>query len=89
MLLGTPPNICLWLLSFLIERQQYVETNIEKSKICVTNTGTPQGCVLSSYLFICYTKCMNSKNLGNTKMIKYADDTVILGLIKNIDEKNI
>ena len=48
------------------------------------NTGAPQGCVMSPVLFILYTNNL-SWNSNNVCMIKYADDTVILGMIENDD----
>ena len=50
------------------------------------NTGALQGCVLSAFLFIIYT---NALSLCSTtcKIIKYADDTVVIGLINNDNEQ--
>jgi hypothetical protein len=51
----------------------------------IVNTGSPQGCVLSAFLFIVYTNdmCLNNEKC---KVIKYADDTAILGLVTHADE---
>ena len=52
------------------------------SDIITTNTGTPQGCVLSPSLFILYTNdCVSDKD--SVHILKYADDTAILGLIRD------
>ena len=48
----------------------------------ITNTGTPQGCCLSPLLFSIYTNRITS-NLSNVTVIKYADDTCIIGCIAN------
>ncbi len=45
----------------------------------------PQGCVLSPLLYSLYTHdCVSSHR--STSIIKFADDTVVLGLISNNDE---
>ena len=79
------PNLQLWILDFLTNRSQHVRTDLETSPRININTGAPQGCVLSAFLFIVYTNelCENNKSC---KIIKYADDTVVVGLIKDNDE---
>ena len=49
-------------------------------KKLVTNTGTPQGTVLSPHLFSIYTDGIRSEK-QNVTILKYADDTVIIGNI--------
>ena len=71
-----------YLLDFLTNRQQYVRTQSERSSVITINTGAPQGCVLSAFLFIVYTNAL-SQCSSNCKIIKYADDTVVIGLISN------
>ncbi len=49
------------------------------------NVGAPQGCVLSPLLYSLYTHdCVSSHR--STSIFKFADDTVVLGLISNNDE---
>ena len=75
-------QILTWVSNFLRGRVQYVEINGKHSRNITTNTGVPQGCVISPILFTTYTNdCTNSNN--NTPLIKFADDTAILGLITN------
>ena len=50
--------------------------------VIVTNTGAPQGCVLSPLIFTRYTNDCTSKYESCT-ILKYADDTVIIGKICN------
>jgi hypothetical protein len=50
------------------------------SSTIITNTGAPQGCVLSPVLFTIYTSDCRSTH-PDCKIIKYADDTIIVGLI--------
>ena len=49
----------------------------------VTNTGAPQGCVLSPVLFTLYTNDCRSEIASINPILKFAEDTAILGLIKN------
>ncbi len=49
------------------------------------NIGAPQGCVLSPLLYSLYTHdCVSSHS--STSIVKFADDTVVLGLVSNNDE---
>ncbi len=49
------------------------------------NIGAPQGCVLSPLLYSLYIHdCVSSHS--STYIVKFADDTVVLGLISNNDE---
>ncbi|KAL0146840.1 hypothetical protein M9458_057779, partial [Cirrhinus mrigala] len=50
-----------------------------------TNIGAPQGCVLSPLLYSLYTSdCVATHSSNN--IVKFADDTVVLGFITNNDE---
>ena len=49
-----PARLQLLVLDFLTYRQQYVRTECEISSTITINTGAPQGCVLSAFLFIVY-----------------------------------
>ena len=77
-------NIILWIHSFLCDRLQYVKMCDVKSNVIVTNTGAPQGCVLSPILFSIYTADIRS-TLPSCKIYKYADDTAIVGLCDDND----
>jgi hypothetical protein len=50
------------------------------SSYITTNIGAPQGCIFSPLLFTLYTSECRSTDSA-TKIIKYADDTVLLGLL--------
>lgn len=52
-----------------------------------TNTGSPQGSVISPVLFTLYTNECRSYTSEHLT-IKFADDTAIVGLIQNNDETN-
>ena len=78
--LNVKRSLIAWIYNFLHERIQKVKVNDVLSDELVTNTGAPQGCVLSPSLFILYTNdCVS--NDPSVHVLKYADDTVILGLI--------
>ena len=80
------PNIVLWIYSFLSHRQQYVKFNDTISEIVYTETGAPQGCVLSPLLFTLYTNNCRS-NSSSCKVYKYADDTALVGFCNNTDNE--
>ena len=77
---GVDSNLLLWILDYLRHRPQSVRVNESLSAVRFTNIGAPQGCVLSPVLFTIYTNDHQSAD-PVTKVIKYADDTALLGLI--------
>lgn len=83
--LNVPENLCLWTLEFLTNRKQCVRVNNVTSSMCTTNTGAPQGCVLSPVLFILYTNSFTASQ-QECNVFKYADDTAILGRVVNYEE---
>ncbi len=78
-------SLCDWILNFLSGRPQVVKIGQFTSNSITLNVGAPQGCVLSPLLYSLYTHdCVSSHS--STTIIKFADDTVVLGLISNNDE---
>ncbi len=61
---------------------QVVKVDNLLSHTIVLNTGAPQGCVLSPFLYILYTNDYQSP-FTTIHYFKYADDTAILALLKN------
>ncbi|XP_052334968.1 uncharacterized protein LOC127911710 [Oncorhynchus keta] len=51
----------------------------------ILNTGAPQGCVLSPLLYSLFTHDCVATHASNS-IIKFADDTTVVGLITNNDE---
>ena len=82
--LNVPPSLQLWIFDYLTRRPQFVRTQHEVSEIITLNTGAPQGCVLSPVLFVLYTNDMRWHS-SDVFITKYADDTIIAGLLKNDD----
>ena len=83
--LGITAPICNWLLDFLTNRPQHVRLDHHCSSTLTINTGVPQGCVLSPFLYSLFTHDCRPVHGSNT-IIKFADDTTVIGLIRNNDE---
>ncbi len=78
-------SLCDWIQNFLTGRPQVVKVSQFTSNSITLNVGAPQGCVLSPLFYSLYTHyCVSSHS--STSIIKFADDTVVLGLISNNDE---
>ena len=84
---GVNSNLIIWIHKFLTSRIQYVRFKSAISSPITINTGAPQGCVLSASLFTIYTSDKEC-SCEQCKIIKYADDTVIIGLLSDRDETN-
>ncbi len=83
--LGLNTSLCDWIQDFLTARPQVVKVGQFTSNSITLNIGAPQGCVLSPLLYSLYTHdCVSSHS--STSIVKFADDTVVLGLINNDDE---
>ncbi len=83
--LSVPISICRWINIFLTDRQQLVRLGKYTSSTRMISTGAPQGCVLSPLLFSLYTNDCTSKD-PSVKLLKFADDTTLIGLIQDSDE---
>uniref|UniRef100_A0A3B3C8D0 Reverse transcriptase domain-containing protein n=1 Tax=Oryzias melastigma TaxID=30732 RepID=A0A3B3C8D0_ORYME len=83
--LGFTAPICNWLLDFLSRRPQTVRVGNNTSSSITLSTGAPQGCVLSPLLFTLLTHdCATTHNTNH--LVKFADDTTLVGLITKGDE---
>ncbi len=84
-LLGLNNSLCNWILDFLTGRPQSVRVGHNTSSTTTLSTGAPQGCVLRPLLFTLLTHDCTAKFRSN-HIIKFADDTTVVGLISNNDE---
>ncbi len=84
-LLGLNNSLCNWILDFLTGRPQSVRVGHNTSSITTLSTGAPQGCVLSPLLFTLLTHDCTAK-FNSKHIIKFADDTSVVGLLSNNDE---
>ncbi|KAK9522982.1 hypothetical protein VZT92_019435 [Zoarces viviparus] len=83
--LTVPASTCQWITNFLTDRTQQVRMGKITSSIRTISMGAPQGCVHSPLLFSLYT---NDCTTGDptVKLLKFADDTTVIGLIRDGDE---
>ena len=81
------PGLISWIVDFLSCRTQQVKIGIALSDTITTWIGSPQGCVLSSLIFILYTNSYIS-TFPNRHFIKYADDTALVSLLFDDEEDN-
>ncbi|KAK1801165.1 hypothetical protein P4O66_022661 [Electrophorus voltai] len=84
--LGLHTSLCDWIANFLTDRPQSVWVGNCVSSILNLSTGAPQGCVLSALLYSLHTYDCTATS-SSTIIVKFADDTVIMGLISDNDER--
>ncbi|KAJ8353566.1 hypothetical protein SKAU_G00211330 [Synaphobranchus kaupii] len=83
--LGLSHSTCLWIKDFLSDRPQRVRIGPHTSTTLSLSTGSPQGCVLSPLLYSLYTHHFSAAHPSNS-IIKFADDTTVVGCISRGDE---
>lgn len=82
--LNVDKGLILWTRDFLSCRPQRVCVNGTLSGVLIISTGYPQGSVLSPVFFSLFTNEF-AINDCNFKLIKYADDMALVGLLQNND----
>ena len=82
--MSVPSDMMLWITDYLTSRSQFVVFQSLKSDTLYSNTGVPQGTVLAPLLSSLYTSDCRSSN-ESCSIVKYADDTVLIGLISDDD----
>ncbi|MCJ8732086.1 hypothetical protein PDJAM_G00206930 [Pangasius djambal] len=85
--LGISPSLCIWIMDFLTNRPQNVRSGHNCSTTITVNTGAPQGCVLSPFLYSLFTHDCKPV-YGSNSIIKFADDTTVIGLISDNKESD-
>jgi hypothetical protein len=75
------PSLCNFILDFVTGHSGCSNT----SATLILNTGAPQRCVLSTLLYSLFTHNCLAMHNSNT-IIKFADETTMVGLITNNDE---
>ena len=78
-------SLCNWILDFLTCCTQVVRVGNNTSTMLILNTGAPQGYMLSPLLYLLFTHDCMARHDSNT-IIKFADDTTVVGLITDNDE---
>ncbi|KAK1802918.1 hypothetical protein P4O66_021445 [Electrophorus voltai] len=73
-------------IAHLLHRPQSVRVGNCASSTLTLSTGAPQGCVLSPLLYSLYTHDCTATS-SSTIIVKFADDTVVMGLISDNDER--
>ena len=77
----------LCVLNYLTDWPQFVKSGSELSNFMLTKSGTPQGTVLSPFLFSLHTADCRSSH-DSCPIDKFADDTGLTGLITNDDDSH-
>ncbi|KAI3371788.1 hypothetical protein L3Q82_024342 [Scortum barcoo] len=85
--LGLSSTLCNWVLDFLTDRPQSVRIHDVSSSSISLRTGSPQGCVLSPLLFTLLTHDCSAIH-PSCLIVKFADDTAVVGRIANNDESD-
>ncbi|KAK5865334.1 hypothetical protein PBY51_016508 [Eleginops maclovinus] len=84
---GLDHHLTSWILDYLTNRPQYVRTRECQSDTIICSTGGPQRTVLVPLLFTLYTADF-THNTAICHRQKFFDDSAIVGLISNEDDRD-
>jgi len=76
--IGLSKAALLWFLSYLTNRQQFVQVNDKQSSLANVQFGVPQGSILGPVLFNLYANDMQDCLQDGCSCFQYADDTTVL-----------
>lgn len=85
LLLGLKPSLCNWVRDFLTNRSQSVKIDGASPSTITLKISSPRGCVLRPLLYTLLTHNCSARYPSN-HIVKFADDTAVVGLISNNDE---
>lgn len=80
--LGVGVSTVSWITDYLTGRPQYIRLNRVLSDVVLSGTGTPQGTVLSPFLFTLYTSDFQY-NTESCYLQKFSDDSAVVGCIND------
>ena len=85
--IGLDHHIIQWIVSYLLNRKQYVAVGRASSDTSSVVSGVPQGSVLGPLLIITYVNSVNSLVLTKgTQITMYSDDILLIKPIRVTDD---
>ena len=83
--LGLNPTLSKWVLYILMDRHKAVKVGNNTFTMLVLKTGASQVCMLGTLLYSLFAHDSVATHTSNS-IIKFAEDTTVIGLITNNDE---
>lgn len=83
--MGVDDTVISWITDYLTGRPQFVRLGSGLSDVVVSDTGAPQGTVLSPFLFTLYTTDFKY-NSESCHLQKFSDDSAVVGCIREGEE---
>ncbi|KAI3361608.1 hypothetical protein L3Q82_013746 [Scortum barcoo] len=83
--MGVDDTMISWITDYLTGRPQFVRLGSVLSDVVVSDTGAPQGTVLSPFLFTLYTTDFQY-NSESCHLQKFSDDSAVVGCIREGEE---